>query len=59
MNGLRRFLRREDGPTAVEYAVLLAGIILVCISAITLVGGETANYWSNNQQRLDTAYSGS
>jgi pilus assembly protein Flp/PilA len=32
------FLRREDGPTAVEYAVMLALIIVVCIAAITTVG---------------------
>jgi pilus assembly protein Flp/PilA len=32
------FLRREDGPTAVEYAVMLALIIVVCIAAITTLG---------------------
>ena len=35
---LQRFLRNEDGPTAVEYAVMLALIIVVCITAITTVG---------------------
>ena len=33
-----RFLQREDGPTAVEYAVMLALIIVVCITAITALG---------------------
>ena len=33
-----RFLAREDGPTAVEYAVMLALIIVVCITAITALG---------------------
>jgi pilus assembly protein Flp/PilA len=32
------FLAREDGPTAVEYAVMLALIIVVCITAITALG---------------------
>jgi pilus assembly protein Flp/PilA len=32
------FLKREDGPTAVEYAVMLALIIVVCIVAITALG---------------------
>jgi pilus assembly protein Flp/PilA len=32
------FLRQEDGPTAVEYAVMLALIIVVCIAAITALG---------------------
>jgi pilus assembly protein Flp/PilA len=32
------FLREDDGPTAVEYAVMLALIIVVCIVAITTLG---------------------
>ncbi len=32
------FLKNEDGPTAVEYAVMLALIIVVCITAITTLG---------------------
>jgi pilus assembly protein Flp/PilA len=32
------FLKREDGPTAVEYAVMLSLIIVVCIAAITTLG---------------------
>jgi pilus assembly protein Flp/PilA len=32
------FLKREDGPTAVEYAVMLALIVVVCITAITALG---------------------
>ncbi len=34
------FLKREDGPTAVEYAVMLALIIVVCIAAITTLGSN-------------------
>ena len=34
------FLRNEDGPTAVEYAVMLALIIVVCIGAITTLGNN-------------------
>jgi pilus assembly protein Flp/PilA len=34
------FLKREDGPTAVEYAVMLALIIVVCITAITALGSN-------------------
>ena len=32
------FLTREDGPTAVEYAVMLALIVVVCIGAISTIG---------------------
>ena len=34
------FAKREDGPTAVEYAVMLALIIVVCITAITTWGSN-------------------
>jgi pilus assembly protein Flp/PilA len=37
------FLKREDGPTAVEYAVMLALIIVVCIGAITVLGKNANN----------------
>ncbi|MBC8351346.1 MAG: Flp family type IVb pilin [Planctomycetes bacterium] len=59
MNRIVRFLKSDDGPTSVEYAVLLAGILVVVIGGITLVGGETANFWSNNKSELDTAFSSS
>ncbi|MGI8978941.1 MAG: Flp family type IVb pilin [Pirellulaceae bacterium] len=35
---LQRFLKSEDGPTAVEYAVMLALIVVVCLSTITTIG---------------------
>jgi pilus assembly protein Flp/PilA len=35
---IRRFLVSEDGPTAVEYAVMLALIIIVCLTAIGSIG---------------------
>jgi len=39
---VRNFVNKEDGPTAVEYAVMLALIIVVCIAAITTLG-QNAN----------------
>ncbi len=35
------FFNQEDGPTAVEYAVMLALIIVVCLVAITSIGTTT------------------
>jgi pilus assembly protein Flp/PilA len=35
---VQRFLVSEDGPTAVEYAVMLALIVIVCLTAITAIG---------------------
>jgi len=40
------FLKNEDGPTAVEYAVMLALIIVVCIAAITALGTNAQNTFS-------------
>jgi pilus assembly protein Flp/PilA len=46
------FLRVEDGPTAVEYAVMLALIIVVCIGAITTLGTRASNVFSNTALNL-------
>ncbi|MFO0921273.1 MAG: Flp family type IVb pilin [Pirellulales bacterium] len=35
---LKRFLKSEDGPTAVEYAVMLSLIIVICLSAVRAIG---------------------
>lgn len=42
-----QFLRNEDGPTAVEYAVMLALIIVVCIAAISTLGSNASNTFTN------------
>jgi pilus assembly protein Flp/PilA len=44
---VRDFLKKEDGPTAVEYAVMLALIIVVCIAAISSLGSNSSNTFSN------------
>jgi pilus assembly protein Flp/PilA len=35
---VKKFLKSEDGPTAVEYAVMLALIVIVCLVSITAIG---------------------
>jgi pilus assembly protein Flp/PilA len=40
------FLKDESGPTAVEYAVMLALIIVVCITAVTTLGTNANNTFS-------------
>ena len=40
------FMKKEDGPTAVEYAVMLALIIVVCIAAITTLGSNANSTFS-------------
>jgi pilus assembly protein Flp/PilA len=46
VKGAWNFLKNEDGPTAVEYAVMLALIIVVCIAAITTLGTNANNTFS-------------
>jgi pilus assembly protein Flp/PilA len=41
------FLRSEDGPTAVEYAVMLALIIVVCLAAISSLGSNANEVFSD------------
>ena len=45
-NAVVNFLKGEDGPTAVEYAVMLALIIVVCIGAVTTLGLNASNTFS-------------
>ena len=47
LRAVGNFLRREDGPAAVEYAVMLALIIVVCIVAITALGTNANKTFSS------------
>jgi pilus assembly protein Flp/PilA len=38
---LLEFIQEDDGPTAVEYAVMLALIIVVCLSAVVIIGQKS------------------
>jgi pilus assembly protein Flp/PilA len=51
------FLKREDGPTAVEYAVMLALIIVVCIIAITALGSNASGTFDFVSQKVSTTAS--
>jgi pilus assembly protein Flp/PilA len=46
LNLVTDFARNEDGPTAVEYAVMLALIIVVCLAAITVIGTNASTTFS-------------
>lgn len=41
LRSIKRFLREEDGPTAVEYAVIIALIVVVCISSVNALSTAT------------------
>ena len=53
MNLIRRFLASEDGPTAVEYAVMLALIIVVCIGTVTNIGTKANASFQSSKTGLD------
>jgi len=44
---VQRFLVSEDGPTAVEYAVMLSLILVACITIVNTLGGKVATVFSN------------
>ncbi|HEY1380170.1 MAG TPA: Flp family type IVb pilin [Gemmataceae bacterium] len=51
---LVRFVKAEDGPTAVEYAVMLALIIVACIGAVTTLGTRTNGTFSTSGSVMPT-----
>ena len=55
---LKQFLQAEDGPTAVEYAVMLALIVVVCVSAIAAVGSSANVIFTNTSLNAAAAGEG-
>lgn len=53
-----RFLAEEDGPTAVEYAVMLAMIVIACLGAVLLVGQSTSESYTKSANSIDKAMGG-
>lgn len=49
-----RFLQSEDGPTATEYAVMLALIIMVALGAISGIGIKLDTIFTNLDSQLPT-----
>jgi len=59
LSRLWNFARGDDGPTAVEYAVMLALIMVVCIAAVTQLGRSTRREHRYVSRTLRNANSGS
>lgn len=55
MRLFRRLLVEEDGPTAVEYAVLMALIVAACIGAVNNMSNATANSFESSATQLNGA----
>jgi pilus assembly protein Flp/PilA len=54
-NRLIRFLKTEDGPTAVEYSIMLALIIVVCLAAIGTLGTQANTTFSATGAKMKAA----
>lgn len=52
LNGVTTFLKSDDGPTSVEYCVMMAFIFLVCFAAIGLLGATTHKLYSNSLEEI-------
>lgn len=52
---VRQFVVAEDGPTAVEYAVMLALIIVVALTAIQTLGTRTSATFTNISNKLPSS----
>jgi pilus assembly protein Flp/PilA len=55
VHGVRQFLVSEDGPTAVEYAVMVALIVVVALTAIQTLGTRTSATFKKIGDQLPTA----
>ena len=54
VKSVRQFLASEDATTAVEYAVLLAMILVAIIIGVTSAGGGVSKWWGNISNDLDS-----
>lgn len=52
MKLLKSLLRDEDGPTAVEYCVMLAMIVIACIGAVHAMANATAQSFDDSANEL-------
>jgi pilus assembly protein Flp/PilA len=55
-NLLKRLLQEEDGPTAVEYAVLLALIVAVCLGSVNAMAVATADSFDDSAAQLEAIF---
>jgi len=52
---VQKFMKSEDGPTAVEYAIMLALIVIVCLTAIQAVGTAANSAFQNVSTQMTTS----
>lgn len=55
---IRKFLENDDGPTAVEYAVLLALIVIACVGSVATLSSATADSLDHSANELSSVLGG-
>ena len=55
MSALMRFWRDEAGTTAIEYALIAAGISVVIVASVNAIGGSVKNLYTNVSSNLANA----
>jgi pilus assembly protein Flp/PilA len=53
LNSVKTFLKSDDGPTSVEYCVMMAFIFLVCFAAIGELGATTKELYSDSLAEIE------
>ncbi|WP_153557736.1 Flp family type IVb pilin [Roseimaritima sediminicola] len=56
LSAVGRFLLEEDGPTAVEYAVMLALIVVACVGSVMLLADRTNESFKTSGDAIDGAF---
>lgn len=56
MNVCVRFLLDEDGPTTVEYAIMLALVLAVVLISVDMLGSETSDAYGNSRDQIHDAF---
>jgi pilus assembly protein Flp/PilA len=52
---LKSFVKNESGATAIEYGLIAAGISVVIITAVGLIGGEVEKAFTTIAEKMKTA----
>jgi pilus assembly protein Flp/PilA len=55
LSAIKRFLTSDDATTAVEYAVLLAMILVALIIGVTSAGGGVSTWWTNIKTKVTSS----
>jgi pilus assembly protein Flp/PilA len=53
LNSVKTFLKSDDGPTSVEYCIMMAFVFLVCFAAIGELGETTRELYTDSLTEIE------